>query len=78
MVLSMSQSQRDYLVSCNCMVNNASGHKEQLATVPRSELGGSGVQDTQFLVRVWRESHHPPLDTQTVSEAMAHRWVWVE
>lgn len=76
-VISMSQNQRNYLVSCNCLVGE-SGHKKQLAEVPARELGDGDYSTIQFLLRVWREAHNPPLDDETVAEAHRHRWVWVQ
>lgn len=78
LILYFAPGYTEYNISCNCMPSYGNGYKEALTTMSFDDVVASGMLASKRLVRVWREAHIPALDDQTVAEAQAYRWVWVD
>lgn len=76
MYLSISQDQKRYLISCQCMVRN-----EVLAELTFKEAERYSLLSHEILRR-WKVAQHnpevPALTALAVDAATRTRWVWVD
>jgi hypothetical protein len=78
LILYFAPGYTEYNISCNCMPSYGNGYRHALTTMSFEAIVASGMLASQRLIKVWREAHNPPLDDETVGDATAHRWVWVD